>query len=197
MKVQCQYTKLVNIDTIVEHDKNANKHSEKQIDILCKILAYQGFRSPLIISNLSGKLVCGHARLAAAKKLGFTEVPCDFQSFENEEQEIAHLYADNKLAELADHDDAMMIEVIKELELQDMDFELLGLDDFRLLTEVDLVNSGDENSEWVGLPKFEEGENEIRLIFIFQSFEQRDQYIADNQITVTKKQGERAWSCRL
>lgn len=146
VEIKCQYTKLVNVNAVIPHDKNANKHPEKQVEILAKIIEYQGFRTPLVISNLSGKLVSGHGRLLAAHKLGMTEVPCDFQDFENEEQEIAHLYADNKIASMADHDDAFMIDTIKELDLGDMDFELFGMDNFEIPMEPDPAKEETEDA---------------------------------------------------
>jgi hypothetical protein len=154
MQIHCKYSKLVPVETIIPHEANANRHPEKQVKIIAKLLEYQGWRAPLVVSNLSGKLICGHGRLEAAKLLGWTEVPVDFQSFENAHQEIAHLYADNKSAALAEHDDAFMIEQIKDLDLGDMDFELLGMDDFILSVEgaqLDEVESlvGDVDKKYI------------------------------------------------
>jgi len=134
ISVKCQFEKMMDVDLIVEHPRNANKHPDKQIQMLSKILKYQGWRAPLVISKRSGFLVNGHGRLMAAKKAGQKEVPVNFQDFENEAQEIAHLYADNKIAELAEHDDAIMLEGIKDIGMEDFDFDLLGIEDFNIQT---------------------------------------------------------------
>ena len=139
MKINCAFTELVELHKIQPNPRNPNKHGDKQVDMLAKIIDYQGQRLPLIISKRSGFLVSGHGRLQALQKLGWEKAAVDFQDFESEAQEFAHLIADNKIAELADHDDNFMIEGIKELELEGMDFELLGMPDFELPLEVDPV----------------------------------------------------------
>jgi hypothetical protein len=134
MKTNCQHSTLVDIATIKENPLNPNKHSQRQIELLAKVLDFQGWRLPLVVSNRSGLLVSGHARLQAAKKLGWQQAPVSYQDFESEAQEYAHLVADNKIAALAEHDDAFMVETIKQLEIDttNFDFELLALPDFSL-----------------------------------------------------------------
>jgi len=132
IQVKCEYSKLVDPHILVPHPKNSNKHNEKQISMLAKIIAYQGFRSPIVVSNRSGYVVVGHGRLAAALQLDMPSVPVDYQDFANEAEEFQHLIADNKIAELAEHDDQFMVESIKEFDLIDSDLQLLGLDDFSI-----------------------------------------------------------------
>lgn len=200
VEYNCEYSSLEDIDKIIENPRNANNHPDRQVDILAKILKQQGWRHPLIVSKRSGFLVAGHGRLAAAKKLGLKEVPIDFQDFESEAQEYAFMIADNKIAELAAHDDLFMIENIKELGFSnDFDFESLGLIDFSLdsIGLVDEINKGDENSEWVGMPEFETADKEFKIVLIFQTEQQREQYINDNNIVITHKQGLHGWTSRI
>lgn len=126
---------LVDVEKIIPNPKNPNKHPEKQIKMLAKILDYQGQRLPIVVSNRTGFIVAGHGRLEAIKQLGWEKAAVSFQDFDNEAQEYAHMIADNKIAELAEHDDSMMIDEIKALEIED--FELLGLDDFEIPLEPD------------------------------------------------------------
>jgi hypothetical protein len=132
MDVKCSFTKMADVNTLVPHPMNPNKHGERQIEMLAKIIKYQGFRNPIVVSKRSGFIVAGHGRLMAAHKLGLTEVPVDEQDFKDEAAEFSHLIADNKIAELAEHDDSAMIEGIKTLGIED--FELLGLKDMSFLT---------------------------------------------------------------
>ena len=66
----------------------------------------------------------------ALKKLGWQKAAIDVQDYENEAQEYSDLIADNRIAELAEFDEKMMVDEIKLLGIED--FELLGLDDFDL-----------------------------------------------------------------
>mgnify|MGYP001603055537 CR=1 FL=1 len=134
----CAYTELRDIESLVPHPKNPNKHPDKQVSVLAKIINYQGQRAPIVISAQSGFIVKGHCRLSALKELGWDKAAVDIQEYENEAQEFADLNADNKIAELAKYDDQFMIDGIKELDLdEDFDLELFGVPDLEIMT-VDL-----------------------------------------------------------
>ena len=124
-KFQCAYTELVDIDNLVENPKNNNHHPEKQIEMLAKIIKFQGQRSPIVVSKRSGFIVKGHGRLQALKKLGYTKVAVDYQDYENEAQEYADMTADNKIAELAEFDKDMFISEFADLGIEDI--ELFGM----------------------------------------------------------------------
>jgi DNA modification methylase len=130
-RFKCAYDKLVDIDTLQPNPKNPNKHPDRQIEMLAKIIKYQGQRAPIVVSNRSGFITKGHGRLMALQKLGFDKVAVDYQDYADEAQEYADMVADNKIAELAEHDDKFMTDIIL-AEFPDIDLELLGLDDFTL-----------------------------------------------------------------
>jgi len=112
VKIYCAYDKLVDIDTLVPNPRNPNQHPKKQIELLAKIIKTQGWRAPITVSNQSGCIVRGHGRLLAAKQLGLTEAPVDYQDYATEAEEWADLIADNKLAELADIDKTLLSELM-------------------------------------------------------------------------------------
>lgn len=122
--------KLVDIESIIPNPKNANKHPENQIKRLEKLIKYQGFRNPLIVSNRTGFLVVGHGRLQAAKNLGIESLPVIYQDFKDEAQEYSYLISDNEIARWAELDRDLMVEEMKILELEDI--ELLGLEKFTM-----------------------------------------------------------------
>ncbi len=97
------------------------------IRVLAKIIERQGWRAPIIVSKRSGCIVAGHARLAAAQRLGLAEVPVDFQDFASEELELAHLVADNSIPEMAEMDGDILQGIVSELELAGFDTELAGI----------------------------------------------------------------------
>jgi len=131
---KCAYDSLVDIDALQPNPKNPNKHPDKQIELLSKIIKYQGQRSPIVVSKRSGFVTKGHGRLSALKKLGFSKVAVDYQEYEDEAQEFADMIADNKIAELAQHDDEMLrVEALNlHLDISGFDLDLLGIPDFIL-----------------------------------------------------------------
>jgi hypothetical protein len=128
MEIKATSIVMVPINKIIPNDKNNNIHTEEQKRYARKIFDYQGFRAPLLISNRTGKLVAGHLRLEIAKEKGVSELPCMFQDFDSEEQEYAHLTADNALAAQSSLDFGQINADI--LEFGPFDIELLGIKDF-------------------------------------------------------------------
>jgi len=126
IKVYCTHSQLVDVVKLVEHPNNPNKHDDRQINLLARIIKAQGWRNPITVSKKSGYIVSGHGRLAAAKQLGETQVPVDYQDFDNEADETAHLLADNKVAELAELDFDVVGELLKELKGKNFELELTG-----------------------------------------------------------------------
>ena len=124
--VNCAFDKMVPLEQIIPNPRNPNQHPEGQINLLAKVIAHQGWRSPIVVSNRSGFVVAGHGRYEAAKRLGLSAVPVDYQDFPTEADEYAHLIADNRIAELAEADQAGLRELLGELTAADFDPELAG-----------------------------------------------------------------------
>jgi len=133
---------IVDVNTIIPNPKNANQHPPEQIKRLEKLIKYQGFRNPLIISNRTGFLVVGHGRLEAAKNLGMENVPVIKQDFENEAQEYAYLISDNEIARWSDLDNNKVLDDLKTFD--DLDIELLGIEDFEI-PEIEMIPESDED----------------------------------------------------
>jgi DNA modification methylase len=127
----CSFDRAVDLVDLVEHPSNPNKHSDKQIALLAKIIRNQGWRNPIVVSNRSGFIISGHGRLAAAKLLNVEMVPVDYQDFASEADEHAHLIADNRIAELAEIDGNELAGLLRQLDGQ-IDMELTGFDQVSL-----------------------------------------------------------------
>lgn len=146
MDIKCAHSEVVDVDLLTPNPRNPNQHPEKQIQLLAKIMRHQGWRSPIVVSNRSGFIVKGHGRLQAAKLNGWTHAPVDRQDYVNEADEMSDMVADNKIAELAETDMAIVNELALELP-EGFDLELLGIPDFTVekIEEVELPDlpSGD------------------------------------------------------
>lgn len=124
--VLCSFSRMMTPGDLVPNPRNPNKHPETQIDLLAKIIAFQGWRLPIVVSKRSGFVVRGHGRLLAAQKLGLMTVPIDEQEYETEAKEWADLIADNRIAELAEMDRASLKDIIEELDSGEIDLEFTG-----------------------------------------------------------------------
>lgn len=154
IQIECSYQKQVEVGKLLPNPKNPNTHSPEQVAILAKVIKIQGWRSPIVVSNQSGFIVAGHGRLQAAMLLGEKIVPVDYQDFDSESAEMAHLIADNRTAELSNIDDKKLKELLLEMD-ESIDKEATGFLDLEIakLTEevidsLEVEKTNDTN--WTG-----------------------------------------------
>ncbi len=98
--------------------RNARTHSEEQVAQIAASIVEFGFTNP-ILAGSDGVIVAGHGRLAAAQKLGLDTVPVVVLDHLTPTQRRALIIADNRIAENAGWDDAMLR--IELQSLQEMD----------------------------------------------------------------------------
>lgn len=126
--VNCAYVRMERTDSLKPNPRNPNTHPEEQIKLLANIIAKTGWRSPIVVSKRSGFVVKGHGRLMAAQLLGLKSVPVDFQEYDNDEAELADMVADNRIAELAEFDRAILKDILQELDTGSFDMLQTGFD---------------------------------------------------------------------
>ena len=128
IEVWCAYDKLVKVEELIPHPKNPNTHPQNQIKILAQNIRYHGWRHPIVVSKLSGYIVAGHGRLEAARELGVSIVPVEYQDFATEDNELAVLVGDNRLAELSSLDLNGLQDIIEGFKASDFDTILAGFE---------------------------------------------------------------------
>jgi hypothetical protein len=147
MEIRAKEIKIEPIEKIVPNPKNANVHSEEQLERLSKLVDFQGFRVPLIVSNRTGFLVAGHGRLEMAKRNNIKELPVIYQDFESEAQEYAFLISDNEIARWAELDKKSVYDNLAEL--SELNIEMLGIEEFELgeIGDGEMPSLGGDKSE--------------------------------------------------
>ena len=126
--VHCAHDEMADVTSLIPNPRNPNKHGDKQVAMVAKIIRHQGWRAPIVVSKRSGFIVAGHGRLEAAKLLGVQSVPVNRQDFATEADEWAHLIADNRIAELAEMDSAALKDLLLELDTGAFDMDVTGFD---------------------------------------------------------------------
>ena len=120
--------------------RNPRVHSEKQVSPdRSEHRVDLDFNVPLLIDD-EQKVIAGHGRLLAARKLGWDTVPAIRLSHLTEPQRMAFLIADNRLTENSSWDERMLgeqLKILSELEL-DFDLETIGFE----APEIDLLIDG-------------------------------------------------------
>jgi ParB-like chromosome segregation protein Spo0J len=128
IEVWCSFDKLVPVAELKPNPRNPNTHPQRQIELLAKNIRYFGWRQTITVSKLTGQIVSGHGRLMAAKQLGVEVVPVQYQEFASENDELAVLVADNRLAELSTVDLNELEKIASDWKAADFDTILAGFD---------------------------------------------------------------------
>ena len=115
------------ITKLVPYARNARTHSDAQVAQIAASIAEFGFTNP-ILSGSDGVIVAGHGRLAAAQKLGIATVPVVVLDHLTPTQRRALVIADNRIAENAGWDDAMLQVELAALQDDSFDLSLTGFD---------------------------------------------------------------------
>jgi len=160
MNILIKSDEIINVDVneIVPFPKNRNNHTAEQLDALCQIIKYQGFRDPLIVSKRSGYLISGHLRLAAAKKLGMNSVPVLSQEFDSDEQEYAAMVSENSIASWAELDFSGINSDLGDLG-PDFNIDMLGIENFEIdVADKDGLTDPDDVPEPPKEPKTKRGD---------------------------------------
>lgn len=131
MEIRSKDIKIVSVKELKQNPNNRNHHPQDQIERLAKVIKYQGFRNPLIVSNQTGFIVAGHGRFLAAIRAGLKEVPVIFQDFESPEQEYAYGVSDNAVSLWAELDLTGINNDLQDLD-GSFDIDNLGIKNFTL-----------------------------------------------------------------
>jgi len=112
---------------LLPYARNSRTHSPEQIAQVAASIVEFGFTNPCLIGR-DGILVAGHCRLFAAQKLGLESVPVIVLDHLTPTQRRALVINDNRTAELAGWDDAMLRVELDALRDDDFDLSLTGFD---------------------------------------------------------------------
>lgn len=115
------------VDKLIPYARNARTHSDEQVAQIAASIAEFGFTNP-ILTGTDGVIVAGHGRLAAAQKLAMAMVPVVVLEHLSPTQRRALVIADNRIAENAGWDDAMLRVEMEALQMDDFDMSLTGFD---------------------------------------------------------------------
>jgi DNA modification methylase len=113
------------VETLIPYARNARTHTDEQVAMIAASIREFGFTNPVLVRGDDDghvTIIAGHARCMAAARLGLAEVPTLDLDYLTEAQARAYVIADNRLAETAGWDLAMLD--IEFAELQDAGYEL-------------------------------------------------------------------------
>jgi ParB-like chromosome segregation protein Spo0J len=111
------------VSSLNPYPANARTHTKKQIQQIAESIKTFGWTNPVLIDANDG-IIAGHGRVEAAKLLGLCAVPALRVEDLTEAQIKAYVIADNRLAELAGWDSAILAKELQFLTKLDLDFNV-------------------------------------------------------------------------
>jgi hypothetical protein len=160
----------VKVSDLLPYANNAREHTEAQVAQIAASIQEFGWTNPLIVHGST--VVAGHARLAAARKLGLEEVPVIDRSDMSDAQWKAYVLADNQLAQNATWNEGLLTLELDALQELDFDLDLIGFGE-ELGDYLDAESWGDALG---GLP---EGDSD--------GFQQMTFVLTDEQVETVKR----------
>jgi DNA modification methylase len=103
--------------------RNPRSHKPPQVAAIARSIQTFGFNMPVLIDS-ADMIIAGHGRIAAALKLGLAEVPAIRIGHLSDDQRRAYMIADNRLSDVGTWNTKLLGEVLRDLTLADLDFEL-------------------------------------------------------------------------
>jgi len=110
---------------------NNPRQNDDAVEAVAESIRRFGFRQPIVV-DADGVIVAGHTRFRAAQRLGLATVPVHVATDLSPDEVRAYRLADNKTAELASWDDALLSIELDALRGAGIDWTLLGFDEEEL-----------------------------------------------------------------
>lgn len=200
---QLQPTETVAIADLKPHPRNYRAHPADQLEHLVQSLREHGLYRNIVVSR-DGTILAGHGVVEAATELGWEEIAVIRLDVDPEDdQAIRVLTGDNELGRLAEVDDRLFSELLKELNDSDGEIDGLlgtGFDEQMLANLIYVtrpqseIRSMDEAAHWAGMPDFGQVDEPLKIVVSCETPADRDDLMKKLGIhTVAKKTGD-TWS---
>lgn len=191
------------ISDLRPHRRNYRGHPEDELVHIRASLQAHGFYRNIIVAR-DGTILAGHGVVQAAKSLGLTHAPCRRLDLDPESPEAINvLIGDNEIGHLAEIDDRLLSELLKEVKEYDQ-AGLLGTGyDEKMLANLVFVTRPageikdiDHAAHWVGMPEYDEVSDRkphAQMTISFKSDEDRLEFARILGIKVTEKTKASWW----
>jgi hypothetical protein len=138
-----------------------------------KSIQTYGWTTPILVTD-GLEVIAGHGRLLAAQKLGIESVPCIRLSHLTPALVKAYRIADNRLTLDSDWDDEVLASVLLDLRADPIfDLALTGFEGIEIDSRLG-INGHDADSEWDGMPEFNQADKTAYRSIVVHFKEQCD-----------------------
>lgn len=205
MKLSELPIEYVPIKDLKPHEKNYRIHGPDQLaHIKASIMEHGVYKNAVITSD--NVLLTSHGVRQACVELGIETLPCKrLPILSSAMGAFKILTGDNEISNLAEVNDRLLSEILREVATVDLD-ELVGtgFDGKQLANLVYVTRHSDEikdhsaAAEWLGLPSYDAADGDAKkepvLEVTFKTHEDRDKFVNEIQLKIRSKLKGRKWS---
>lgn len=166
----------VQINAIRPHPQNYRRHPDDQLTHIMQSIQANGIYKN-IVTAADGTILGGHGVVQAAIKLGYKEVPIIRLSLAADDPAaIKILLGDNEISNLADDDDRLLVQLLKDIQAREPAGLLgTGYDEkmLNLLSDItrppDAITAFNPDDHWKGMPEYGETEVPLKTVVSFRN----------------------------
>jgi ParB-like chromosome segregation protein Spo0J len=190
-----------NVDDLKPHPRNYQYHPDDQLDQIIASINQHGFYRNIVVAE-DNTILAGHGVVMAVKKMGKTRVPViRLPIHPDDPRALKVLTSDNEINNLAEVDDRMLTEMLKEIMAEDpTGLSGSGFNEQQLATLAMItrpaseINDIDEALEWVGLPEYvPEDRPRYQVLVSFKTEEARTEFANLLSIHLSDKGKQSTW----
>ena len=173
-------------DQFLAHDLNARRHPNAQRDALRGSLNAVGWIAPVIVSQRSGKLLDGHARIEEALSRSESALVPYVLVDVTEAEEAIILGTFDPITGMATYDREVLDALLREIETNDAGLQNL-LED--LAAKQGLIPGNSVEEVWQGMPEYNQPDAESfrRIIVHFDTSQDVEAFARAVNQTITEK----------
>jgi len=188
---------VVALSSLRPHPRNYRHHPDDQLTHIEASIREHGFYRNVVVAA-DGTILAGHGVTQAARKMGIERIPVVRLPFGPEDpRSLRVLAGDNEILRLAEVDDRMLTDMLKELAALD---GLVGTGfDASMLAALDMVTrppdqrgDKDHDGAWVGMPEFTPMGPNPRIIVSFANAEDQRRFF--DEVLRAKIINKRVWN---
>jgi hypothetical protein len=161
------------LDQLKPHPRNYRSHPEDEIEHLVESIHANGIYRNIVIAS-EGTILAGRGVAIAARRAGYSTAPVYRAPFgPDDPRALKLLIADNEISHLAENDDRLLTELLRELKESEVGLLGTDYDDMMLANLVFVTRPASEiadldaATQWVGLPEYDEGQDHIQIMINF------------------------------
>ena len=173
----------VQLSTLKGHPQNYREHPDDQLEHVIQSIKENGIYRPIVVSK-DNIILAGHGVTKGLLKMGRETAPVFKTQYNHDHpKSLKILTGDNEMSKLGEVDDRLLSELLRDIKHNDVDGLIgTGFDDMMLANLVTVTRDAseiadvDHAAEWIGLPDYQEKENEIKVSVNFLTEEDKEAF---------------------